>query len=80
MHQVKNDLWTPEGNVSLNKDVQAIEKRHVQALSVMHDLSHKVGGIEVRCMRCGSAFQGHNNDTSRTLSIVCRCRELRFTP
>lgn len=76
-----NSLYLPgKGRVMLDKDVQSISRQTLQTLSRMHDVNAEVGGVEVRCMKCGQSFQGANNDSANqpTYSVVCGCRELRF--
>ena len=74
-------LYLPgQGAVMLNKDVQEMSRNTLQTLSRMHDVNAELGGIEVRCMKCGESFQGANNDSPNqpTYSVACRCRELRY--
>lgn len=69
-----------QGRVMIDKDVQLISKRSIQVLSMMHQVSEEVKGIEVRCLKCGSSFVGRNNDDpgTATFSVYCNCRELRY--
>ena len=72
------NLWTPDGPILLHREIEPMSERDVRVLSAMHEVAfrHK---IELRCAKCGSPFQGANNDSTRTLTVACRCRELRYT-
>jgi formylmethanofuran dehydrogenase subunit E len=76
-----NSLFLPgRGRVMIDKDVQQISRRSLETISRMHDVNAEVEGIEVRCMKCGESFMGMNNDNpnQQTLSLACKCRELRY--
>lgn len=35
-------------------------------------------GLAVVCQKCNYSLEGHNNGTTPTLSVACKCREWRF--
>lgn len=73
-------LWTPDGVVAINKGQQELTPFQIKVLSAMHDVAHQVEHMEIRCTKCGQGFHGQNNDTARTFSIACGCRELVYRP
>lgn len=72
-------LWTPDGMVSTReKDVEALTREEIIIFSKMHEVAQRLH-IVLLCKACDKPFVGQNNDTSKTLSVSCGCRELRFT-
>lgn len=76
----KGGLLLPDGSVLdvRPRDViPVVSPLERQTLARFHEVAQKYG-LAVICLRCDHALQGHNNDTSPTLSVACRCREWRF--
>lgn len=77
--QVRRDLWTPSGNVPVDsRDVHPLQPWEVQALSVLHKMAERWPQICLLCKRCDSAITGKNNDSSKVVTVACRCTEWRF--
>ena len=70
-------LWTPGGDVMVNKETESLSRGEIIILSKMHEIAHH-RRMAVTCMDCGQSFTGQNNDSSKVLAIACACRELRF--
>lgn len=75
-----SNLWTPEGVVSLERDVVALNEREVRLLSDLAAFAQK-HHIVIFCKSCEKNISGHNNDSPDTthVSVACGCREWRFT-
>lgn len=75
-----NRLWTPDGDVSTHeRNIQECTQQEMKVFENLHDLAQKLQ-LQLTCYRCGSPFEGYNQSpNSRTLSIVCKCREIRAT-
>jgi hypothetical protein len=77
--QVSKSLWTPEGPVDLReKDVILVtDPMERVTFARFHEIAHKYH-FTVTCQRCDHAIVGQNNDSTKILSVACRCREWRF--
>src|SRR5947208_737944 len=77
--QVRRDLWTPDGPVAVDsKDRHPLRPIEVQALSVLDGMANKWPQLCLLCRRCDSPILGKNNDTTRSLTMACRCTEWVF--
>lgn len=76
--QVRNSLWTADGEVPLTqKDVIPVTREDIILLSKLHEFAFK-HQINIFCKRCSKAIQGQNNDSSKLLAVACQCREWVF--
>lgn len=73
-------LWTPDGMTTIEKDVERLSREEIVILSKMHEIAQK-HQIVLVCKHCDGSFEGRNNDDPAlaSLSIACKCRELRYT-
>jgi hypothetical protein len=76
----KGGLWTPEGIIDVEeKDVLHLSPDDVRAFSWLQVFiaRHKLK-VSLVCNRCNHAITGTNNDSSKVLSMACRCTEWRL--
>lgn len=74
-------LWTPSGGMApIERDVEPLNREEIVILSKMHEIAQR-HQIVLVCRHCDSALTGQNNDDPavKTLTISCKCRELRYT-
>lgn len=76
--QSRKRLWTPEGDVALNKDTVQINQLELVTLARMHEVAQKFG-LTIVCKRCDVAITGKNADTDSSAVVSCHCREFRYT-
>lgn len=72
-------LYDKSGNllVADQADIEPLTREEIIVFSQMHEIAQR-RKIELRCMKCGGSFTGHNNDSTAVLSVQCKCRELRY--
>lgn len=71
-------LWTPDGFVGIReKQVIPINLPILRMLSWLHEWAANME-INIFCKRCEKAIRGQNNDSSKTFSVSCECREWKF--
>jgi hypothetical protein len=60
------------------RDVEQMSPRDMSIIEAMHGVAqrHNIGLV---CARCLTPFQGYNNTTDATHTIMCNCREIRAT-
>ena len=76
--QVRNRLWTPQGEHAIEKDVEIIDNPMERVAFIrMHEVAHRLG-LALICKRCDTAIQGRNNGEEAIPTVACQCREFRF--
>jgi len=67
-------LWTPGGNVTLNKELVKVTRDTIAMLAMLDKWTseNRVGLV---CMNCDSAIVGQNTGHEKRLKIACKCRE-----
>lgn len=76
--QVRNSLWTTEGEHALEKDVVPINRMELSILARLHEFAQK-HGVSLVCKRCDRAITGRNSGQEDTPAVSCLCREFRYT-
>lgn len=76
--EVRNSLWTPEGEKLLSeKNVTPVPREELAFWTALHDYAFKYN-LSIVCRSCNSAITGQNNDSAKVLAVACQCREFRF--
>ena len=74
---MSGSLWTPTGDLTLDKDVVSINRQEIEMLARLESFAINQG-LVIFCRKCEQPVVGHNGSTDRVLSVHCQCREWRY--
>jgi hypothetical protein len=77
LDDISKALWTPDGVVRIGADkAEKVELRAgvMEWLRQFSDIAMALS-LGVHCSRCGSDLVGHNADSDKRFTVVCKCRE-----
>lgn len=73
----RSSLWTPDGMVPTERDVEPLTRDEIITLSKMQEIAFK-HQLTIFCRKCEKMMAGQNNGSSKVLTLQCQCRQLRY--